>query len=311
MYLRISGLLAIVAFALTGLFDSAQSLGQNAFITNLLSGTVSVISTATNTVIGSPITVGSHPWGVAVTPDGSKVYVANALSNTVSVIDTATNTVIGSPIGVGIEPLAFGIFIMPASVQSAPASGTTCNGVYGGTFNGNITVYAGQNCAFINGGAVTGNVTELGGNFVLNGGTVGGNLNVYGGGTFTLGPAATIGVNLTIADLLSSNASNSVCGTTVFNNMTLNNNAAAVQIGSNASLICAGNKIGGNLVATSNTNSVLIFDNSVGVNAAVNYNTGPLDVVGNTVINNLQCVNNSMLMMGGGNTAARKQGQCN
>jgi hypothetical protein len=33
----------------------------------------SVIDTATNTVIGSPITVGTVPEGVAVTPDGSKV----------------------------------------------------------------------------------------------------------------------------------------------------------------------------------------------------------------------------------------------
>ena len=38
--------------------------------------TVSVIDTATNTVIAT-IPVGSSPFGVAVTPDGSKVYVAN------------------------------------------------------------------------------------------------------------------------------------------------------------------------------------------------------------------------------------------
>jgi YVTN family beta-propeller protein len=58
-----------------------------------------VINTATNTVIGSPITVGGDPTGVAVTPDGSKVYVTNEVSSgTVSVIATATNTVIGSPI---------------------------------------------------------------------------------------------------------------------------------------------------------------------------------------------------------------------
>jgi len=32
-----------------------------------------VIDTATNTVVGSPITVGNGPTGVAVTPDGKKV----------------------------------------------------------------------------------------------------------------------------------------------------------------------------------------------------------------------------------------------
>ena len=40
------------------------------------------IETATNTVIGSPIPVGTEPFSVAVTPGGSKVYVTNAVGNT-------------------------------------------------------------------------------------------------------------------------------------------------------------------------------------------------------------------------------------
>ena len=40
-------------------------------------GLVSVIATATDTVVGSPIAVGINPSGVAVSPDGSKVYIAN------------------------------------------------------------------------------------------------------------------------------------------------------------------------------------------------------------------------------------------
>jgi YVTN family beta-propeller protein len=71
----------------------------------------SVIDTATNTVVGSPITVGIEPWGVAVTPDGSKVYVTDLSSNNVSVIDTATNTVVGSPIPVGSQP--YGVAVTP------------------------------------------------------------------------------------------------------------------------------------------------------------------------------------------------------
>ena len=65
-------------------------------------GHVSVIDTATNTVIAT-IPVGIGPRGVAVTPDGSKVYVTNVqLPNpsVVSVIATATNTVIATiPLG--------------------------------------------------------------------------------------------------------------------------------------------------------------------------------------------------------------------
>ena len=69
-----------------------------------------MIATATNTVVGSPISVGKA-LGVAVTPDGSKVYVTNNGDGTVSVIATATNTVVGSPITVGNNP--FGVAVTP------------------------------------------------------------------------------------------------------------------------------------------------------------------------------------------------------
>jgi YVTN family beta-propeller protein len=78
------------ALSLACLFVPASARAQNAYITNASDGTVSVIATTTNTVVGSPITVGATPRGVAVTPDGSKVYVANQGSSTVSVIATAT-----------------------------------------------------------------------------------------------------------------------------------------------------------------------------------------------------------------------------
>jgi YVTN family beta-propeller protein len=42
-------------------------------------------------------------FGVAVTPDDSKVYIANSGDDTVSVINTGTNKVIGS-IAVGSDP---------------------------------------------------------------------------------------------------------------------------------------------------------------------------------------------------------------
>ena len=67
---------------------------------------VSVIDTATNTVIAT-IPVGVAPFGVAVTPDGTRAYVANVGSDTVSVIDTATNTVTAT-IPVGDSPYGRG-----------------------------------------------------------------------------------------------------------------------------------------------------------------------------------------------------------
>jgi YVTN family beta-propeller protein len=57
-----------------------------------VSGTVSVIDTATNKVTKT-IEVGLHPVGMALSPGGDRIYVTNANSDTVSVIDTATDTV--------------------------------------------------------------------------------------------------------------------------------------------------------------------------------------------------------------------------
>jgi DNA-binding beta-propeller fold protein YncE len=50
MRLRISGLPAVAVFAVAGLFGSAQTLAQNAYIPNINGNTVSVLSTATNRV---------------------------------------------------------------------------------------------------------------------------------------------------------------------------------------------------------------------------------------------------------------------
>ena len=42
--------------------------GKFSYVTNLGDGMVSVIDTATNATVGSPITVGRQPRGVAITP---------------------------------------------------------------------------------------------------------------------------------------------------------------------------------------------------------------------------------------------------
>jgi YVTN family beta-propeller protein len=57
-----------------------------------VSGTVSVLDTATNSV-AKTIEVGLHPCGMALSSDGGRLYVTNANSDTVSVIDTASDAV--------------------------------------------------------------------------------------------------------------------------------------------------------------------------------------------------------------------------
>ena len=69
------------------LFTSFLILNQNAaaqpfaYVANSSSNDVTVIDTATNMLVGSPIMVGTGPIGVAITPDGTRAYVANQNSN--------------------------------------------------------------------------------------------------------------------------------------------------------------------------------------------------------------------------------------
>jgi len=79
-------------------------------VTNVSDGTVSVIDTSTNTVVGLPIPVGSLPVGIAFTLDGTLVYVTNNGSNNVSVIARASRTVVAT-VALGTSP--FGVGIMP------------------------------------------------------------------------------------------------------------------------------------------------------------------------------------------------------
>ncbi|MDP4510311.1 YncE family protein [Nonomuraea turcica] len=91
---------------------------QFAYVANSGSGTVSVINTATNTVIDT-IPVGAQPAAVAITPNGTRAYVANFNSSNVSMINTATNTVIDTiPVGA----LPFGVAITPNGTRAYVAN---------------------------------------------------------------------------------------------------------------------------------------------------------------------------------------------
>jgi len=90
--------------------------GAFAYVTNSGSDSVSVISTASNSVVATvPLAVGSKPRGIAISPDGQTAWVANSGDGTASVIFTAANTLSGGPIilpgGVGSRP--DGIAISP------------------------------------------------------------------------------------------------------------------------------------------------------------------------------------------------------
>ena len=108
--------IAVLAFCVlsTGLAQ-AQTL---AYVTNADDNTVSVINPTDGSTVAT-ISVGLQPYGIAATPDGTRVYAVNALSNTVSVIDTATNTV-AATIPVGAFPK--GIAILPDGTKAYVAN---------------------------------------------------------------------------------------------------------------------------------------------------------------------------------------------
>jgi YVTN family beta-propeller protein len=81
-----------------------------------INGTVSVIDTATDTVTAT-VPVGNWPWGIGVSPDGTRIYVTNFNNETISAIDAATNTVTatipldGTPKGVAVNPAGTTLYV--------------------------------------------------------------------------------------------------------------------------------------------------------------------------------------------------------
>lgn len=105
-----------------------------AYVTNYNSNTVSVIDTTTNKVTAT-LPVGLCPWGVAVSPDGTRVYVTNWNSNTVSVIDTTTNTVIATvdvgnnPMGIAVTPDGSKVYVANDNSDNVSVIDTATNTV--------------------------------------------------------------------------------------------------------------------------------------------------------------------------------------
>ena len=67
-------------------------------------------------------TVGNNPYGVAVSPNGTRAYVTNQASNTVSVVNTATNAVVAT-ITVGSAPTA--VTVSPDGTRAYVANNNT------------------------------------------------------------------------------------------------------------------------------------------------------------------------------------------
>ena len=118
------------AVAFTPYRIEGNANGQSAYVANALTGTVTMIDTATSAVIGNPIQVGVNPVAIAISgvclnPNGGAcnpknelqdtyAYVANKGSNSVSVINTDPKSaqfknVTTITTGIGHEPTAIAV----------------------------------------------------------------------------------------------------------------------------------------------------------------------------------------------------------
>ena len=114
----------------------SYSQRERPYVTNVGSGTVSVIKTSSNTVVKT-VEVGLNPFGVAITPNGRYAYVANngSRSGTVSVISTATDAVVktlivgGYPAQVSVTPNGSDAYVTNDGSKSVSVINTSTNTV--------------------------------------------------------------------------------------------------------------------------------------------------------------------------------------
>ncbi len=76
------------------------------YVANGSGGTLSVIDPVSNTLTGSPISVGGNPCYVAFTPNGTRAFVTNETGNTLTPINVVTNAALSSFSSQGTFPNA-------------------------------------------------------------------------------------------------------------------------------------------------------------------------------------------------------------
>jgi hypothetical protein len=289
----------------TGIFTDCDSL-RSAIVENCWRGILANVETTV--YAGSESQSVDPQQGVVVVWTTSGNYVPTPIQAGPVRIISAQNDTLTLVTTNNAYVLTFDIdaqsFTSIKPVSSVPTAGNGCDGVYSGTFIGDITVSSVQSCTFVAGG-INGNVTEIGGSLVLLSATAR-NVKVTGG-SYLIGPSTQITGDVEISNVLDRLTQGQICGAAIKNNLSVHDNAVTIQIG--ASHSCAGNTIGGNLEAHNNSGATGIFFNTVAGNLNDFNNTGRTQVYVNNVSGNLQCENNSVIM-GANNTAQSKQGQC-
>jgi len=91
---------------ITATITVTPAFSNFAYVANFGDGTVTVIDVTGNAVV-TTVPVGTQPYAVLASPDGSKIYVSDEYANTVLVMNAATNMVIATlPVGTAPSGLA-------------------------------------------------------------------------------------------------------------------------------------------------------------------------------------------------------------
>jgi hypothetical protein len=239
-------------------------------------------STPANIVSGTPLS--ATQLNASANVPGTFVYTPAAA--TVLAVGTQTLSVTFTP----TDTMDYAVVTssVPITVNVSGSLSVSAGQTYtfsNGTISGNVTVTGGT--LVLANSQIAGHVQLSGGSVVLTSALVGGNVQLNGGGSVSIGPSTVINGNVQLQNL-PAGSQDFVCGATVNGNLQVQSDGASVEVGS-TSPSCPGNVVRGNLQFTSNTGSIQVFSNTVG--------------------NNLQCSANASIT-GGGNTAAKKQGQC-
>jgi YVTN family beta-propeller protein len=141
---RIQILLMLTAVVLSGLAAPVTGARASTSETPALVATIDVGA-------------GTTPYGIAVTPDGSKVFVSNSTAGSVSVIDTATRAVmntitsnIGStPVGIAINPTGTTAYVGNFNAGFSAGNITSIDIATSTTAPHNVQAATGQQCNWI------------------------------------------------------------------------------------------------------------------------------------------------------------------
>ena len=126
----------LATFASLLMVAAADTVVAQPFAYVTSTNTVTVINTATNTVVDTIMVAGSN-LGVKFRPAGDRAYVVNNSFSTVSVIDTAISTVVatvpvgGSPQSIAVKPDGSRVYVSNSADNTVSVIDTSTNTVIG------------------------------------------------------------------------------------------------------------------------------------------------------------------------------------